>query len=137
MIELKEDHPDAVFQLLRYIYTQEDRIEKDDDWRLQLEISKVAQKYLCPRLRNAALRKFRDQVIKIVDPTEVYRAIFHIRSVSDDEDVLKWATALHDRYLLALLKHLDYRECLEQDMAAMWKALDELETSKPESLRRS
>lgn len=44
MVELKEDDPDAVEYLLRYIYSGQSQTDEDDNWQLQLEVAKTAQK---------------------------------------------------------------------------------------------
>lgn len=125
-IELKEDDPDAVFHLLRYIYTKQDNCgDRETDYALQLEIAKVAQKYLHPTLHTLADNKFRRLFSAITHPAEIFDAIAHLREASDDTKPLKIADSLEERQTLALLKVPGFRERVEQDKDAMWKYLDE------------
>ena len=92
MVELKEDDPDAVEHVLRYIYSGRHNTDRDGEWQLQLEIAKAAQKvhpslrgllyqrltrnqYLLPNLATAAVTKYKNVASKVVAPEEVFAAM--------------------------------------------------------------
>lgn len=53
-IELKDDDPDALDALLRFFYDQDLTRNDKADWRFQLELAKVSNKYLEDRLEQHA-----------------------------------------------------------------------------------
>lgn len=126
IIELKEDHPDAVYQLLRFIYTGNDNCgDRETDYALQLEISKVAQKYLYPDLYAKAAKKFCTLFTAINEPTKVFDAITHVRAVSEDDTILQIADEIQQRHILPLMKVPGFRSQIDQDKDLMWKHLDD------------
>lgn len=64
--------------LLCAVYGQEHSSERDNDWRLQLELSKVAKNYLYPAMYETATQRVEDLLNDVTDPLEICTAIMHI-----------------------------------------------------------
>lgn len=140
MIELKEDNPDAVEYILRYIYSS--RTDKNDNWQLQLEVAKTARKvciiihaehgktltsnqYLLLDLAAIAKRNFMTVASAVIEPEDVFATITHIRQNTLESDHLEVAQELETKHLLALLKVPGYRDVIDQDKSIMWNHLDQ------------
>lgn len=124
MIELKEDDPDAVEAVLKWIYTKNDNTGQDQNWRLQHEISQAASKYLLPILAGIASHKYKQHVNSVSDPQEVFETIQHVRANVTEKPILELADAIETKYLLQLMKVQDFRQLISQDQSRMWKYLD-------------
>ncbi|KXT07708.1 hypothetical protein AC578_10174 [Pseudocercospora eumusae] len=124
-IELKGDHPDALEAILEYLYTKQHDHGRDDDWALQLEIGKTAEKYLLPDLATAANRKYVSHASATVEPQAVFDTIMHIREHAFSDKDLKVADDLETKHLLALMKVNDFRQLISKDQTRMWKYLDQ------------
>lgn len=129
VIELKEDDPDAVEYLLRYLYSGQSRTEQDNNWQLQLEVAKTAQKYLILDLAAIAKKKFVEVASATIKPEEVFATITHIQENTSEADYLKVAQQLETKHLLPLLKVPGYRDVIDQDKSVMWNHLDRLRDS--------
>lgn len=143
MIELKEDNPDAVEYLLRYMYSGQSETDEDDKWQLQLEIAKTAQKvcrvipaeqgttltsnkYLLLDLAAIAKEKFMKVANAVIRPEDVFATITHIRQNTLESDHLEVAQQLETKHRFALLKLPGYRAVIDQDKSTMWNNLDQL-----------
>ncbi|KAL9533272.1 hypothetical protein SMMN14_02215 [Sphaerulina musiva] len=125
VIELKEDNPDAVEYLLRYIYSGQSQTDEDDNWQLQLEVAKTAQKYLLLDLAAIAKEKFMKVANAVIEPEDVFATITHIRQNTLESDHLNVAQQLETKHLLPLLKVPGYRDVIDQDKSLMWNYLDQ------------
>ncbi|KAI5358263.1 Putative ankyrin repeat and BTB/POZ domain-containing protein [Septoria linicola] len=105
VVELEEDHLDAVEHILRYIYSQTHNTDQDNEWKLQLEVAKAAEKYLLFKLAEAASLKFKNAF---------------------ETDFLQIAQDLESIHLLDLLKLHGYRELVNRDKMLMWSYLDQV-----------
>lgn len=143
MVELKEDDPDAVEYLLRYIYSGQSQTDEDDNWQLQLEVAKTAQKvciviraehgkhltsyqYLLLDLAAIAKGKFMKVASAVIRPEDVFATITHIRQNTLESDHLDVAQQLETKHLVALLKLPSYRAVIDQDKSMIWNHLDQL-----------
>lgn len=142
MVELKEDDPDAVEYILRYMYSGQSQTDEDDNWQLQLEIAKTAQKvcivihaehgttltsnqYLLLDLAAIAKEKFMKVASAVIEPEDVFATITHIRQNTLESDHLNVAQQLETKHLLPLLKVPGYRDVIDQDKSLMWNYLDQ------------
>lgn len=115
-----------MYELLRFVYTQQQHSKWDRNWRLQLEISKTAQKYLYPALYRLAMSKSTALVTRLSDASTVFEIITYIRDNSEDATVLRTAETLQTRHFLALMKDDKYKAWISEDKTVMWKCVDQL-----------
>lgn len=142
MVELKEDDPDAVEYVLRYIYSGQSQTDEDGNWQLQLEVAKTAQKvcivihaehgkiltsnqYLLLDLAAIANEKFMRVASAVIEPEAVFATITQIRQNTLESDHLNVAQQLETKHLLPLLKVPGYRDVIDQDKSIMWNHLDQ------------
>ncbi|GIZ36648.1 hypothetical protein CKM354_000011700 [Cercospora kikuchii] len=125
VIQLRDDDPDAVEHVLRYIYTAEHKSDQDENWKLQLQITNSAHKYLLHDLANAAMKKFKRVASSETDPAEVFETMMHIRQNTLLPEALEVAEHLETIHLHSLLKVPAYRKLVEQDRDKVWELLDQ------------
>jgi hypothetical protein len=65
-IELQGDDPNAIYTMIRYIYTAEYEVEEENPMG-HLEVYKAARKYLIPSLSEEAITKFRSSCTEFQD----------------------------------------------------------------------
>lgn len=141
VIELRDDDPDAVEHILRYIYTGKHLTDQDREWKLQLQIANSAHKasspplwilaqltliqYLLTDLANAALGKFKTIASGKTDPPEVFGTMMHIPKHTLLPEALDVAKHLESTHRHSLLKVPAYRELVDEDNTLLWKYLDQ------------
>ncbi|KAM3423976.1 hypothetical protein BST61_g1369 [Cercospora zeina] len=124
-IELKDDDPDALEHVLRYMYSGKHGTDQDNNWKLQLQIANSAHKYLLNDLANAAMKKFKRTASGTSSPKDVFETMVHIRKRTLLPDALEVAEHLETIHLHGLLKEPAYREHIEQDRGLVWNYLDQ------------
>ncbi|CAK1360790.1 unnamed protein product [Cercospora beticola] len=126
VIELKEDDPDAVEHVLRYLYSGNHHTDQDSNWKLQLQIANAAQKYLVTDLAKAATEKFTKGATATSRTEDVFETIMHIRQNTLLPNVIQQAQDLESTFLRDLLRLPAFRELVEKDRTLVWKYLDRL-----------
>lgn len=99
-------------------------MNRENDWRFLLEVSKAADKYLLPELDVQAFAICRDATRALSDATEALSVMDIIRS-SDYTKFFRLADALEKRLRGALLKTPEYRSRIELDKNTMWDIIDQ------------
>lgn len=128
VIELKEDDPDALEEVLRKLYDCELPAAETKTWRFWLQLMVVADKYLEPEL--AVCTFFALQVVgkKAEDPDEILDMVQSIKEqVGREERYYLFAEGLRKRNLNKLLKNPRYRELVTQNKTLMLSLMDEVE----------
>lgn len=129
-IELKDDGPDALTCVLRYIYNLPIMPKTDEDvaWRTWLNIRVTADKYLEPKLSQVADKKYRETALACTDADGIFDIIDTIRTEMDhDGPLVAFGESIRKNNLGKLLKNARFREHLDaRGKEALWAQLDEL-----------
>jgi hypothetical protein len=99
---------------------------KNNDWRLQFELSKVAKKYLYPAIYTTATKRLYKHFVDMTDLNAIFDALVYVRDESDDDEICQMADEMEQHHILALLKMPEFRVWISNDTARMWKYLDQL-----------
>jgi hypothetical protein len=130
MIELKDDDPDALTSVLRYIYKLLVIPDSDSDvaWRTWLNIRVTADKYLEPQLSEEADKKYREAALSCISADDIFDVLETIWSeMSHDESLAALGEDIRRNNLGKLLKNARFREHLDRGgKEALWAQLDEL-----------
>jgi hypothetical protein len=132
-IELKDDNPDVLDLVLRYIYTIQPCVVRSSEladqtpWRFWLDVHITADKYLIPQLSQQAYERFFDVARSRSDLDEIIDIIETLTTeLSHDDGLVKLADELREANLKRLLQSARYREKLDSDKALLWAHVDEL-----------
>lgn len=132
-IELKDDNPDALDLVLRYIYTIQPCVVRSSElaqqapWRFWLDVHTTADKCLIPQLSKQAYKRFfdvarsRSILDEIIDIIETLTT-----ELSHDDGLVKLLDELREAKMKRLLQSARYREKLESDKALLWEHVDQL-----------
>lgn len=127
VIELKEDDPDILEQVLRKIYDCELPAAETKTWRFWLQLMVTADKYLEPELTVLAFFALRDVAEIVEDSDEILDMIQLIKEqVGREERYYLYAEGLRKRKLGKLLKNERYRELVTSDKKLMLSLMDEV-----------
>ena len=129
VIELKDDDPDALEAVLRYIYTSKyvKRGYKSDDWRFHLSVSEVADKYLVKTLAEQAFDKFGLVVSNLTDIERVAEMVKVLPTINyRSTELLAIVQQLQDKHFVDLLKQPEYRAMLAADSTLMLSHIERL-----------
>lgn len=129
-VELKDDDPDALTSVLRYIYNLPIMPDSDEDvkWRTWLNIRVTADKYLEPKLSEVAETKYREAALTCTDADGIFDIIDTIRTEMDhDKSLVAFGESIRKNNLGKLLKNARFRGYLDAGgKKALWAQLDEL-----------
>ncbi|KAK5174898.1 uncharacterized protein LTR77_000034 [Saxophila tyrrhenica] len=130
VIELKDDHPEAVGAMLRYIYdfdyrpkVQTKKVEDGDEYScpaiFHLHVYDAAHKYLFPRLASKALAAVNTALEELKKRDDVATAhVFEvIKLLHEREEKPFQATSkvLIQRHMASMMKQKEFRAWLEED----------------------
>lgn len=124
---MKDDDPDALEAVLRYIYTTSYIPSKKNaqEWLFHLKVSVTAEKYLLPELNKWAYKEFERLIWKLTDAEDVFTALQILSDYAEQSDaVKKLRLDLREKHILSLLKLPAFRQILNEDRTLMWKYLD-------------
>ena len=129
-VELKDDDPDALTSVLRYIYNLPIMPDSDEDvaWRTWLNLRVTADKYLEPKLSEVADTKYRETALTCTDADGIFDIIDTIRTEMDhDNSLVAFGESIRKNNLGKLLRNARFREHLDAGgKEALWVQLDEL-----------
>jgi hypothetical protein len=129
-IELKEDDPTALRNVLRSIYELPMVADKTgkEDWRVSLNLHQTADKYLESSLSQPALDNFRFDALGATNSDTIFDIVEAINSeMAHDEDLVDFGEKLRKDNIGILLKNDRYRAQLDKGgKEAVWQQLDEL-----------
>lgn len=126
-IELKDDNPDALWAMLRYIYTDDyvPTTKIAPEWLFHLNVSSTAKKYLVSALDQKAFEEFKRLIGELTDVEDIFKALQILSDYGDHrEDVEEVRLELREKHILSLLKLPAFRDILSEDKELMWKYLD-------------
>lgn len=133
VIELKEDDPDAMEEVLRHHYGCKFPVAATKPWRLWFDLVTTADKYLEPELSNKAESQLR-KVAGSCEDTDTVLDIF--QSIKSDmthrESLSKFADALRKKNMSKLQKNPRYRDLLFDNrelFESHFNAFDEIKLS--------
>lgn len=129
-IELKDDDPTALTNVLRHIY----KLPLAPDptgmaaWRVWHSLRTTADKYLEPRLSAAADSNFRASALATKDSNTIFDIMEIIKDeMAHEESLVEFAERLRKENIGKLLKNDRFRAQLDQSgKEAMWQQIDEL-----------
>ncbi|GIZ36720.1 hypothetical protein CKM354_000018700 [Cercospora kikuchii] len=138
VVELKEDDPDAVEAVLRYLYfgNYVSGSEKNlNDWKFHVEVTTAASKYLVPKVVPVAVETCMRLLDKLTAAEDVYDAIVYIRTrCAHNETLLQKANALQTKHITKLL--MEPRFVNDLSTAEVRKQFDRLRKLVGESFER-
>lgn len=126
VIELKEDDPDAMKEVLRTIYGSPESHALSRPWRYWLNVTLTADKYFELGLGETAQKNLQkvsnardvDEVLDIIQA--IQRELQHLSSM------LTFASDLRKKNILGLHKNARYRDLLFKDRELVGSHFDEL-----------
>lgn len=129
-IELKDDDPIALTNVLRIIYDLpiEEDFSSTPAWRFWLDLYITADKYLVPKLKGDANRKFRIAAIASTDGDEIFDIIETLGSeMAHDNSLTALAESMRNNNFGKLLQNERYRAKLDSGgKETLWQVVDEL-----------
>jgi len=133
LIELKDDDPDALTSVLRYIYKlpvipNSEEVVSWESWRTWLLIRVTADKYLEPKLAEMADATFREAALACTNPNNIFDILETIwTTMEHDEALLAFAHTLRKANLGKLLKNVRFQEyCERRGTRGLWELVSEL-----------